>query len=105
MKYLLIAFLFISCSSEKRIKRILNKHPELISIIDIDTVLSDTIYEMDTIYTKEYKDSFIINFDTIIETDRVIVERIRNKFIVNIKEDTLYRSDTIHNLKKCIFAI
>ena len=96
MKQLLgLMLLFVSCSPQKRIARILKKHPELISVIDVDTIFRDTIIELDTFITKEYKDSFIISSDTVIETHRVVIERIKDKFNVIIKTDTFIGLDTI----------
>jgi len=96
MKQLLVLMLlFVSCSPQKRIARILKKHPELISVIDVDTIFRDTIIELDTFITKEYKDSFIISSDTVIETHRVVIERIKDKFNVIIKTDTFIGLDTI----------
>ena len=96
MKYLFILMLFfVSCSPQKRIARILKKHPHLISVVDRDTTIRDTIIEKDTFITKEYKDSFIISSDTVIETHRVVIERIKDKFNVIIKTDTFIGLDTI----------
>ena len=96
MKQLLVLILlFVSCSPQKRISRILKKHPELISVIDVDTIFHDTIIELDTFITQEYRDSFIISSDTVIETRRVVIERIKDKFNVIIKTDTFIGLDTI----------
>ena len=96
MRQLFVLMLFfVSCSPQKRISRILKKHPNLISLVDANVVIHDTIIELDTFITKEYKDSFIIDSDTIIETRRVIIERIKNKFNVIIKTDTFNVLDTM----------
>ena len=100
MRHLFILMLFfVSCSPQKRISRILKKHPYLISVVDVDTILRDTIIEFDTIITKEYKDSFIISTDTLIETHRIIIERIKDKFNVIVKKDTFMRLDTMYYTK------
>ena len=100
MKYLLILLLVVSCTPQKRMQRLLRKHPNLISVVDRDTTIRDTIIEKDTFISKEYKDSFIINRDTVIETHRVIVERIKDKFRVIVKPDTIIALDTIYYTKE-----
>jgi len=100
MRYLFILMLFfVSCSPQKRISRILKKHPELIYMVDTEITILDTIVEMDTFITQEHKDSFIITTDTIIETDRIIIERIKDRFNVIIKTDTFMRLDTMYYTK------
>lgn len=107
MKYLLIlrgfaliSMFLCSCTPQKRMQRLLKKHPELVTVVDVDTLIRDTIIEKDTFISKEYKDSFIMATDTVIETHRVIVERINNKFNVIVKPDTIIALDTIFYTKE-----
>lgn len=100
MKYLLILLIFLSCSPQKRMSRLLKKHPELISTVDVDTTIRDTIIELDTFITKEHRDSFIIKSDTIIETHRITIERIKDKFHIILKPDTFISLDTIYYTKE-----
>ena len=94
MKYLLIALLFISCSPQKRMQRLIKKHPYLIS--EVDVTVRDTVHEIDTFFTPIHKDTFLMPNDTIIETEKLIVERFRDRFRIEVKQDTLFQLDTIH---------
>jgi uncharacterized protein YneF (UPF0154 family) len=82
-----------SCSAQKRYKRLIKNHPEL---VERDTVVvKDTIIKEIKIPIAEYKDSFIIKHDTIIETKKLIISKKGNFFGVTVKPDTLTYRDTI----------
>lgn len=93
-KLILIAAIFTSCYTPKqRYDYLVMKYPEL---VETDTVtIKDTLVEMDTITTKEFSDSFIIEHDTFFETKKLIIKKKGNLFGVKIKPDTLTFRDTI----------
>ena len=95
MKYaILFALTLASCWSPKqRYDRLIMKYPDL---IETDTVtIKDTLVEIDTIITKEFSDSFIIEHDTFFETKKLIITKKGNYFGVKVKPDTLTFRDTI----------
>lgn len=86
----LIIMLLYGCSPQKRLNRLIDKHPELVQ--------KDTIKLSDTIITKEVvKDTmFSINFDTItLSKDKLRVQVIRKRDSIYLrgecKADTIYR--------------
>lgn len=96
MKYILILILFASCSPQKRMQRLLKKHPNLITTVDKDTTIRDTITEIDTFISEIHSDSFIIKTDTIIKTNKLTIERFKDKFKVIVQPDTFIVLDTIY---------
>jgi uncharacterized protein YneF (UPF0154 family) len=86
-------FFLTACSAQKRYKRLIKNHPEL---IEIDTVVvRDTIIREVKIPVPEYKDSFIIKHDTTFETKKFKITKKGNLFGVTIKPDTFLYHDTI----------
>lgn len=102
MKYSIILFLviFISCSPEKRIARILKNHPNLIK--------SDTVYKTDTIIKKlrSIDTSFIANpIDTItIIKDRLKLRIIRNYDKITV-HDTVFPDTTLHKYAQVVNSV
>ena len=88
-----LAILFTSCSPQRRYKRLVEKHPELVETDTVE-VHDTTIYERQ-VPVPEYRDSFIIQNDTVIETERLIITKIKDQFHVVVKEDTINIRDTI----------
>lgn len=81
--------IIVSCSPQKRLNRLIDKHPSLVE--------SDTVFIKDTIITKEVKSdtAFFYLIDSIIVTN----EKLEIKYIKN--NDTIYlsgkcKSDTIY---------
>ena len=93
-KLILIAIIFTSCFTPKqRYDRLIMKYPDL---IETDTVtIKDTLVEIDTVMTKEFSDSFIIEHDTFFETKKLIVKKKGKHFGITVKPDTLTFRDTI----------
>ena len=95
MKYILIllSFLIISCSAEKRISRILRHHPELL--------VKDTLLVQDTVIVPQIKadTSFLMikQVDTFyLEKDRLKIRIIKDYDTLRVegecKTDTLYKT-------------
>lgn len=88
-----LAILFTSCSPQRRYKRLVDKHPELVETDTVE-VHDTTIYERQ-VPVPEYRDSFVIQNDTVIETEKLIITKIKDQFHVVVKEDTINIRDTI----------
>lgn len=89
IRYIILIIFLCSCSPQKRIDRIVRKHPELLT--------KDTIKIRDTLITKSVNTDtiFNINFDTInIEKEKLKVQLIRINDTIQVfaecKEDTIY---------------
>ena len=89
IKYIILILILCSCTPQKRIDRIVRKHPELLK--------SEIIIIRDTIITKSVSTDtiFNINFDTInIEKKKLSVRLIRINDTIQVfaecKEDTIY---------------
>jgi hypothetical protein len=87
-----IGCIFFGCSPEKRLNRILLKHPDLLK--EKSTTVKDTFIRQDTIFIPSKKDSFIIITDTIIRTKNFEVQKIGSWFIVSTLTDTIIKHDT-----------
>lgn len=85
MRYLLILFLFASCTPSQRIARILAHHPELIK--------SDTIHVTDTIITEGVKKDSSFYF---YQKDTIVVRKdnLTMKYYFN-RDSTIYLSGEI----------
>ena len=90
---IVLSILFTSCSPQRRYKRLVEKHPELVETDTVE-VHDTTIYERQ-VPVPEYRDSFIIQNDTVIETEKLIITKIKDQFHVVVKEDTINIRDTI----------
>jgi len=88
-----LAILFTSCSPQRRYKRLVEKHPELVETDTVE-VHDTTIYERQ-VPVPEYRDSFVIQNDTVIETEKLIITKFKDQFHVVVKEDTINIRDTI----------
>ena len=95
MKYILIflSLIIISCSPQKRLHRLLEKHPELL--------VSDTVYIKDTVITQKYKIDTIITYDDFFGSDTIYIQK--DKLSIRIIHDTNFvkikgecSSDTIY---------
>lgn len=99
--FILIALLIVSCSPQKRLARLVKKHPELIQ--DKPIVIHDTTIFRDTI-TKTIKITIPAideNFDskgkdTTMESDNLKVTTKKGKINVFVKPKTIYVHDTIY---------
>jgi len=87
-----IGCIFFGCSPEKRLNRLLLKHPDLLK--EKSTTVKDTFISQDTIFIPSKKDSFIIVTDTIIKTKNFEVQKIGTRFIVSTFTDTIIKHDT-----------
>lgn len=87
-----IGCLFFGCSPEKRLNRLLLKHPDLLK--EKTSISIDTIFNQDTIFIPLKKDSFIIVTDTIIRTKNFEVQKIGPRFFVKSAPDTFIKHDT-----------
>lgn len=87
-----VGCLFFGCSPEKRLHRLLLKHPDLLK--EKTTTVIDTIISQDTIFIPSKKDSFIIVTDTIIKTRNFEVQKIGPRFFVTSVPDTFIKHDT-----------
>ena len=95
-----LAILFTSCSPQRRYKRLVEKHPELVETDTVE-VHDTTIYERQ-VPVPEYRDSFIIQNDTVIETEKLIITKFKDQFHVVVKEDTINIRDTIVKTVKVV---
>jgi hypothetical protein len=85
MKYLIIlisSFCLFSCSPQKRLERLLKRHPELL-IDSVDTVKIPVLKT----------DSFIIRVDSLIKSDSIVYKD------NGIKTVLCYLKDTINNIE------
>jgi hypothetical protein len=89
----ILAFFLFSCSPANRLKRLLNKHPELIHTKDtiiIDTIITASIHYDSLIKANHFKDTIVI-----------IKNNLTTKFFYNNNTDSLYiynnlKADTIY---------
>lgn len=86
-----IVFALISCSPEKKLQRLVKKHPELLK--------KDTIYIHDTILTKEIKtDTFFVSKKTTdtfyLDKEKLKIQIIRQRETIRVsaqvKQDTIF---------------
>ena len=90
MKYLLIALLLFSCTPQKRLARLVKKHPELIRV---DTV---TVTDTFTVITPRTQIDTFYSIKQLIDTVRLEKENLR--VLTYLKNDTIYldaKCDTI----------
>ena len=113
MKNIIIALLFlVSCTPQKKLQRLIEKHPELIHTLDTQFTIHDTIIKKDTIlvegmtvvapfnidsltrkYTDIYEDSFVsisLSLDSL--------KQLKTK--VKVKDRLITRTDTIYYTKE-----
>lgn len=95
---LTLAIALTSCSPQRRYKRLIEKHPELIETDTVE-VHDTTIYEVE-VPVPEYRDSFVIKNDTVIETEKLIITKFKDQFHVVVKKDTINVRDTITKVVK-----
>lgn len=75
MRYLVILLLLASCTPQKRLDRLIRRHPELVrvdSVKIIDTVITQEV-SVDTMQVMNTYDTFIVN------RDRLTVQVIRHQ--------------------------
>lgn len=75
MRYLVLLLLLASCTPQKRLDRIIRRHPELVrvdSVKIIDTVITQEV-SVDTMQVMNTYDTFIVN------RDRLTVQVIRHQ--------------------------
>lgn len=94
--FILLAFFFVACNPQKRLSRLVKKHPELSTV--------DSIIYRDTFYTNYIRTDTIIKFYNY--TDTVFIEKEKLKIkILPVKDNNIYLSgecfpDTIYIEKK-----
>lgn len=100
MKKLLILTLIslAACSPYQRVKRIVDKHPEVLdSLVTVKYVTNiDTFIDKDTFVVPEYKDSFTIKHDTTIIKERITIRKKGDKIYIKLPADTFIQRDTIY---------
>ena len=75
MRYLILLLFLSSCTPQKRLERLIRKHPELVrvdSVKIIDTVITKSV-SVDTMQVMNTYDTFIVN------RDRLTVQVIRHQ--------------------------
>ncbi len=75
MRYLILLLFLSSCTPQKRLERLIRKHPELVrvdSVKIIDTVITRSV-SIDTMQVMNTYDTFIVN------RDRLTVQVIRHQ--------------------------
>lgn len=65
MKYLLIILMFVSCSPQARLNRLLSKHHDLIKHYDTTIVVRDTVIVNDTVTVKADTLKIGVNLDSL----------------------------------------
>jgi hypothetical protein len=92
----LILSTLVSCSAQKRFKRLVKKHPELVKNLDTKVRFKDTVYFNQTIIAPGYTDSVYITKDTTIYKDRLNVSKTGNWFKFTDYPDTINNHDTAY---------
>lgn len=92
-----IAIVLSSCSAERRLQRLLDKHPELIA--------KDTVVFRDTVITKEHSVDSIFSLKHILEHDTITVFKDKIKVRIVNHNDSVYvyaksSADTVFIEKK-----
>jgi hypothetical protein len=75
MRYLILLLFLSSCTPQKRLERLIRKHPELVrvdSVKIIDTIITQSV-SIDTMQVMNTYDTFIVN------RDRLTVQVIRHQ--------------------------
>ena len=97
--FLLVVILLSACSPQKRLTRLLKKHPELISTVNTRVTVKDTIVDSDTFVYPGFTDSFTITGDTVLKKGKFSLKKNRNNFSLQVYSDTFYSTDTIYYKK------
>lgn len=84
----------VSCSAQKRFKRLVKNHPELVKNIDTKVRFKDTVYLSNTIIAPGYTDSVYLVKDTTIYKDRWSISKTGNLFKFTDYPDTFKVYDT-----------
>lgn len=102
--FVIIISLMVSCSPQKKLQRLIKKHPELIKI---DTI---RIEIHDTIILKEFSFDTISQFFTsdtiqVIDNSRITLKYYYDTIEKNIYHDVKFKQDTIFYFKEIPFEI
>lgn len=96
-KYLFfILILVTACSPQKRLTRLLKKHPELVKTLDTRVTVKDTLLHSDTFVYPGFTDSFSITGDTILKKGKFSLKKNKNNYSLQVYSDTFYSTDTIY---------
>ena len=91
--------LSVSCSPQKRLNRLVKKHPYLIRNFDQTIIVKDSIYDRDTFYYPGFSDSFQIAKDTVLRKAQYRFSKIKDRYNLQVYPDTISRIDTIFTEK------
>jgi len=99
--FILLALLIVSCSPQKRLARLIKKHPELITdkpvVVHDTTRFRDTVVKTIKITTPAIDENFDSKGkDTTMESDNLKVTTKKDKINVFVKPKILYVHDTIY---------
>lgn len=96
MRLLMLTILLfsVSCSPQKRLNRLVRKHPQLIRSLDTTVFVRDTVYQLSKFYYKGFKDSFELNKDSVLKTAKYRLSKLGEKYSLQVYPDTLFRIDT-----------
>jgi len=94
LTYMTIIVVMFSCSPQKKLQRLVNKHPELMQKDTIFVEIHDTIYiestSFDTVTQFFHSDTI-----TVINSERLTLKYFYDTITKNIYHDVLIKKDTI----------
>ena len=84
----ILTITLLACSPQKRMNRLIRKHPELVQVIN--TTVKDTFIFRDTIPVPGRNDTLVMTKDTTIYRDNLIFTKKGDTLFFTAKPDTIY---------------
>ena len=99
LKSSILILLLVACSPQKKLNRLINKHPELLTQDTLNLVIHDTIvvekYNYDTITQLSYHDSTIV-----VNNEKVYLKYFYDTLTKEIYHEVTCYGDTVYFIKE-----
>lgn len=99
LKSSILILLLVACSPQKKLNRLINKHPELLTQDTLNLVIHDTIvvekYNYDTITQLSYHDSTIV-----VNNEKVYLKYFYDTLTKEIYHEVTCFGDTVYFIKE-----
>ena len=99
LKSSILILLLVACSPQKKLNRLINKHPELLTQDTLNLVIHDTIvvekYNYDTITQLSYHDSTIV-----VNNEKIYLKYFYDTLTKEIYHEVTCYGDTVYFIKE-----